>query len=93
MDQHATWYGGRPRPWPHCVGWGPSAPSPEKGGTAAPTFRPMYCGETAGWISIPLGMEVALGPVHIMLDGDLAHPKGHNSPQFATHVYCGQTAI
>ena len=19
MDQDATWYGGRPRPWPHCV--------------------------------------------------------------------------
>ena len=22
MDQDATWYGGRPRPWPHCVRWG-----------------------------------------------------------------------
>jgi len=21
MDQDATWYGGRPRPRPHCVGW------------------------------------------------------------------------
>jgi len=22
MDQDATWFGGRPRPWPHCVRWG-----------------------------------------------------------------------
>jgi len=26
MDQDATWYGGRPRPRPHCVIWGPSSP-------------------------------------------------------------------
>jgi len=36
MDQHATWYGGRPRPRPHCVRWGPSSP---QGGTA-PIFGP-----------------------------------------------------
>jgi len=28
------------------------------GGTAAPIFWPMYCGETAAWINIPLGMDV-----------------------------------
>ena len=28
MDQHATWYGGRFRPRPHSVRWGPSSPSP-----------------------------------------------------------------
>jgi len=33
-------------------------------------------------------MELYLGPGYIMLDGD---PKGH-SPQFSTHVCCGQTA-
>jgi len=26
MDQDAIWYGGRPRPSPHCVRWGPSSP-------------------------------------------------------------------
>ena len=36
MDQDATWYGGRPRPWPHCVRWGLLSP---KGHTA--NFRPM----------------------------------------------------
>ena len=34
------WYGGRPRPRPHCARWGPSCP-PRKGGTA-PNFRPMF---------------------------------------------------
>ena len=38
MDQDAIWYGGRPRPRPHCVRWGPSRP---ERGTAAPTFLPM----------------------------------------------------
>jgi len=41
-----------------------------------------------------LGMYVGLAPGHIVLDGDPAtHPqkRGH-SPQFSTHVYCGQTA-
>jgi len=37
MDQDATWYGGRPRPRPHCVTWGPS--SPPRG--TAPNFWPV----------------------------------------------------
>jgi len=52
---------------------------PPKGGTA-PTFRP--CGQTAGWIKMPLGMEVVLGPGHIVLDGDPAPTKGAH-PQFS----------
>ena len=40
-----------------------------------------------------LGVEVGLGPGHIVLDGDPApFPKSGRSPQFSTHVYCGQTA-
>jgi len=42
----------------------------------------------AGWIKMPLGMKVGLGPGHIVLLGDPAPPKGH-SPQFSAHVYCG----
>ena len=39
------------------------------------------CGQTAGWMKMPLGTEVDLGPGHIVLDGDPAPPaKGHNSP-------------
>jgi len=36
----------------------------------------VYCGQMVGWIRIPLGMEVGLGPGHIVLDGDPAPPKG-----------------
>ena len=32
------------------------------------------CGQTAGWIKMPLGMEIGLGPGHIVLDGDPAPP-------------------
>jgi len=52
------------------VGLGPSDmaldgdPSPltKKGGTASPQFSAhVYCGQMAGWIKMPLGMEVGLG--------------------------------
>ena len=41
-----------------------------------------------------VGMEVGLGPSHIVLDGDPASPpkRGAASPQFSAHVYCGQMA-
>jgi len=41
-----------------------------------------------------LGMEVGLGPGHIVLDGDTAPllQKRDRAPQFLAHVYCGQTA-
>ena len=32
----------------------------------------MYCGQTVGWIKMPLGTEVGLGPGDIVLDGDPA---------------------
>jgi len=85
MDQDATWYGGRPRPKRHCVTWGPSSP-PIKG--HSPQFSAIvHCGQTAGWTKMPLGVEVDLGPGHIVLDGDPARPrKGHSSPP---HVCCG----
>jgi len=44
---------------------------------------------------MPLGMEVGLGPGHIVQDGDPAPellPKKGQSPQFSAHVYYGQTA-
>ena len=62
--------------WPreHYVSWGPAAP-PKGGGTQQPsTFWPRYCIQTAGWIKMPLGVEVGLGPDHIVLGGDPAPP-------------------
>jgi len=39
---------------------------PQKGNTAQ-FLAPVYCGQMAGWIKVPLGMEVCLGPDHIYL--------------------------
>ena len=74
MDQDPTWYRGRPRPRRYCVRWGPRCPH-KKRGTAAPQSRPMYYGQTAGWVKMPLGVEVGLGPGDIVLDGDPASPS------------------
>ena len=70
MDQDVTWYGARPQPRRLCVRWGPS-PLPQKGAQPPPQLSThFYCGQTAGWIKMALGMEVGLGPSHIVLDGD-----------------------
>jgi len=39
-------------------------------------------GQMPGWIKMPLGTEVGLGPRHIVLDGDPAPTrKGHSAQQ------------
>jgi len=80
-DQDETWQAGRSRPWPHCVRWGPS-PLSKRGCSPTPRFSAhVYCGQTAGWIKMALGMEVGLSPGHIVLDGDPAPlPKRGQSP-------------
>ena len=38
----------------------------------------VYCGQTVGLIKMKLGMEIGLGPGHIVLHGDqLPSQKGH----------------
>jgi len=83
MDQHGTWHGGGPWSRPHCVRWGPSSP-PQKGDRAPQFLAHFYCGQTAGWIKMPLGMEVGLGPGDFVLDGDPAPlpKKGAEPPNF-----------
>ena len=82
MDQGETWHEGRPRPWPHCVMWGPSSP-PKKWGHN-PQFSAHVCSnQTAGWIKIPLGGEVGLCSGDIVLDGDPASAsKSGAAPTF-----------
>jgi len=47
----------------------------------------------AGWIKMPLGMEVGLSPGDFLLDGaQLPFPKRGWSLQFSAHIYCGQVA-
>jgi len=47
---------------------------PQEKGTAPKMSAHACYGQTAGWIKIPLGTEVGLGPDHIVLDGDPATP-------------------
>jgi len=75
MDQDETRRASRPRPRPHCARWGPSSPSPIKGH--------VYCGQTAGWIKMALGMQVGLDPSDIVLERGPSSPspkKGAEPP-------------
>jgi len=78
------------RPTGHCVDGDP-APSPKKGTTVPHFLADFYCGQTAGWIKMPLGMEVGPGPGDIVLHGDPAPPRkgAQQVPHFSAHVYCG----
>ena len=90
MDQDSTWYGGRPRPRPHSVRWGPSFP--QKGHSTHLFSAHVYCGKTAVWIKMPLDTEADLGPGHIVLDADPAARRKGGHPLFSVHVFCGQRA-
>jgi len=89
-DQDETWQAGRPRPWPYCVGWGPSSSSTKRGGS--PNFWPIsVVAKWHGSRSRPLG--IGLSPIDIVLDGDPApSPKRGRSPQFSAHICCGEMA-
>ena len=83
-DQDETWHAGRLRPWPYCVRWGPSSPSP-KGGRSSPSFgpyllRPHGCrDQDATWYG---GRTEGLGPGDFVLDAGTARPsqKGAVAP-------------
>jgi len=63
-DPDETWRAGRPRPWPHCVRWGPRSSSP-KG--HIPQFSAHICGgQMARWIKMPHGKKVGLDPSDIV---------------------------
>ena len=55
----------------------------------------VYCGQTAGRIKMKVGMQIGLGPGHIVLDEDRAplSPKGHSPSQFSAHICCGQMVV
>jgi len=56
--------------------------APQRG--TPPFSAHICCGQMAGWIKMPLGREVGLGPSNIMLDGDPSPPpqKGGRTPNF-----------
>ena len=88
MYQDESWCADRPRPWPHCVRWGPNSPSPRRG--THPNFRPIFL--VAKWLD-ELRCHLDVGPGHIVRDRQLAPPpKKRTQPPIFGHVYCGQTA-
>jgi len=46
----------------------------------------VYCGKTVRWIRMPLGMEVGLGPGHIVLDADPPSEGAQQPPTFEQNV-------
>jgi len=56
--------------------------TPRNKGTPTPTqfLAHAYCGQMAGWMKMPLGMVVDLGPGHIVLDGVPAPAKRAQQP-------------
>jgi len=56
--------------------------SPKKGGgSSLPTSRPMYCDKKAGWIKVPLGTKVGVGPGDIVLDESQLPPQKGAQPR------------
>ena len=89
MDQDATWYGGRPRPRPHCVRCRPSS-TPKW--HSSPKFGPCllwpkrWMDQDATWYESrprPRPHCVTWGPSSPSQKGD--------SPKFSAHVYSGLT--
>ena len=58
------------------------SPIPDKGAEQSPSqfSAHVYCGQTAGWIKMPLGMEVGLGLRDIVFDVDPATPRKKAHP-------------
>jgi len=94
MDQDETWLGGRPRPRPHCVRWGPSSPSPKRGHSSPPPlFGPClllpngWMDQDATWYGgrpLPRPHCVRRQPSFL--------PHSTAASHFSAHVYCDQTA-
>jgi len=91
MDEAGTWHEGRPWSSPQCARWGHSSSPPKR--VQSPQFSAhLYCGQTAGCIKMPLGMEVGLSPGNIVFDVDPATHRKRTHPrpiQFLAHVCCG----
>jgi len=86
VDEYDTWHGGGPWSRPHCaIGlWGPSSPLQKGVRAPPPQFSAHFdCGQTAGCIKMPLGMEIGLSSGDFVLDGGSdPFPKGAKPPNF-----------
>ena len=61
---------------------GTQPPSRKRGG-ASEFSANVYCGQTAAWSKMPLGVEIGIGLRDIVLNGDpTPSPLNGHSPQF-----------
>ena len=75
----------------HTVLDGDPAPLPKKGAEPTPQFSAhFYCGQTAGCLKMPPGMEVGL--ISDVVPAPLPKNGAEPPSQFSAHVHCGQTA-
>ena len=61
---------------------GPAAPRKMGTPTLTQFLAHVDCGQTAGWIKMPLGTEVNVGSGDVVLDGVAAPPKKGTAPSF-----------
>jgi len=72
-----------PNGWMDQNAMGNQLPLFQKGQQPHPQFSDhVCCGQMAGWIKMPLGREVDLGPGDVVLDGDPAPLKRCTAPIF-----------
>jgi len=65
-----------------CIREGPSCPQKKRHTHPAQFLADVHCGQTAGWIKMPLGTNVNLDTVDVVLDGVADPPKRGTSPSF-----------
>jgi len=90
MDQNETWHGGRPRPRPHCVRWGPSS-LPKRG--TAPNFRPVRQATVLDGDPAPPHKKGGTAPTqfsaHVYCGQMVTHLSYYWAPVYNDgHVYC-----
>jgi len=65
-----------------CVRWGPMSLQKRAQPPPIQFLAHVYCGQTAGWIKMPLNTEVNLGPGDVVLDRVRAPPERGTAPSF-----------
>ena len=73
--EDVTWCGGRPRPWPYCVRWGPSLPKGH-----SPQFSAhVYCGQTVARLSYcwALVCPFSCRRIPLVYESRRSRPKGN----------------
>jgi len=79
-----------------CVRWGPSSPSEKRAQAPPPNFRPESIVTTwqhvmAGWINMPLGTQVNLGPGDTVFDRSQLSPHKQLATPTAPVKYTDQS--